>query len=144
MEFPVTGVKVVINDGASHAVDSSEMAFQAGARGAFREGYAKAKPVIQEPIMKVVVESPTEFQGAVMGTLNQRRGIIVGSQDEGPICVIEAQIPLAEMFGYSTVLRSVTQGKAQFTMEFSTYKTVPQSVTDELIKKSADEKKNVA
>ena len=144
MAFPVTGVRIIINDGASHAVDSSEMAFQAAARGAFLEGYAKAKAVIQEPIMKVVVESPTEFQGAVMGLLNQRRGIIVGSQDEGPMCVIEAQVPLAEMFGYSTVLRSATQGKAQFTMEFSTYKTLPQPLTEELLKKIAEEKKNVA
>ena len=125
MEFPVTGIKVEINDGAAHAVDSSEMAFQAAARGAFLEGYAKAKPVTHEPIMKVVVETPTEFQGAVMGSLNQRRGIIVGSQDEGPMCVVEAQVPLAEMFGYSTVLRSSTQGKAQFTMEFLTYSRYP-------------------
>lgn len=144
MAFPVTGIRIVINDGASHAVDSSDMAFQAAARGAFNEGYGKAKPVIQEPIMKVVVETPTEFQGPVMGTLNQRRGIIVGSQDEGPICVIEAQVPLADMFGYSTVLRSSTQGKAQYTMEFSSYKNVPQSITEELIKKAADEKKHVA
>jgi len=142
MEFPVTGIKVVINDGASHAVDSSEMAFQAAARGAFLEGYAKAKPTIHEPIMKVVVETPTEFQGSVMGSLNQRRGIIFGTQDEGPMCVIEAQIPLAEMFGYSTVLRSLTQGKAQFTMEFATYKQIPQSVAEELEKKYAEEKKN--
>jgi elongation factor G len=144
MEFPITGIKIVINDGASHSVDSSDMAFQAAARGAFLEGYARAKPVVQEPIMKVVVETPTEFQGVVMGSLNQRRGIIVGSQDEGPTCAIEAQVPLAEMFGYSTVLRSATQGKAQFTMEFATYKNVPQSITDELIKKAAEEKKNVA
>jgi elongation factor G len=144
MEFPVTGIKVEINDGAAHAVDSSEMAFQAAARGAFLEGYAKAKPVIHEPIMKVVVETPTEFQGAVMGSLNQRRGIIVGSQDEGPMCVVESQVPLAEMFGYSTVLRSATQGKAQFTMEFMTYKQVPQSVSEELVKKAADAKKKVA
>jgi len=144
MEFPVTGIKVEINDGAAHAVDSSEMAFQAAARGAFLEGYAKAKPVIHEPIMKVVVETPTEFQGAVMGSLNQRRGIIVGSQDEGPMCVVEAQVPLAEMFGYSTVLRSSTQGKAQFTMEFMTYKQVPQSIAEELIKKAAEDKKKVA
>jgi len=144
LEFPVTGVKVVINDGASHAVDSSDMAFQAAARGAFLEGYAKAKPVIQEPIMKVVVETPTEFQGPVMGSLNQRRGIIVGSQDEGVMCVIEAQIPLSEMFGYSTVLRSLTQGKAQFTMEFFNYKTLPVSITEEIIRKAQEEKKHVA
>jgi len=144
MEFPVTGIKVEINDGAAHAVDSSEMAFQAAARGAFLEGYAKAKPVIHEPIMKVVVETPTEFQGAVMGLLNQRRGIIVGSQDEGPMCVVEAQVPLAEMFGYSTVLRSSTQGKAQFTMEFMTYRRVPQSIAEDLVKKAAEDKKKVA
>ncbi|MBW2678310.1 MAG: elongation factor G [Deltaproteobacteria bacterium] len=144
MEFPVTGIRIVIDDGASHAVDSSEMAFQAAARGAFREGYAKARPVIHEPIMKVVVESPTEFQGNVMGSLNQRRGIILGSQDEGVMCVIEAQVPLAEMFGYSTVLRSSTQGKAQFTMEFNTYRQVPQSIAEDLVKKAQEGKKNVA
>jgi elongation factor G len=144
MELPVTGIRVVINDGASHSVDSSEMAFQAAARGAFRQGYAKAKPVIHEPIMKVVVETPTEFQGAVMATLNQRRALIVGTQDEGPFIVIEAQVPLSEMFGYSTDLRSVTKGQAQFTMEFMTYKQVPQSIAEELLKKAAEEKKNVA
>ena len=144
LEFPVTGVKVVINDGASHAVDSSELAFQVAARGAFKEVYSKASPVIQEPIMKVVVETPTEFQGAVMGSLNQRRGVIVGSQDEGPTSVIEAQMPLSEMFGYSTILRSLTQGKAQFTMEFFIYKKVPQLVTEALVKKAAEEKKAVA
>lgn len=142
--YPVTGVKVVINDGASHAVDSSDMAFQSAARGAFLEGYARAKAVIHEPIMKVVVESPTEFQGSVMGLLNQRRGMIVGAQDEGVLCSVEAQVPLAEMFGFSTVLRSATQGKAQFTMEFATYKQVPQSVSEELIKKASESKKNVA
>ncbi len=144
MEFPVTGIRVVINDGASHSVDSSDMAFQAAARGAFLQGYAKAKSVIQEPMMKVVVETPTEFQGAVMATLNQRRAMIVGSQDEGPFSEIEAQVPLSEMFGYSTDLRSVTKGQAQFTMEFLTYRQVPQSITDDLIKKAATEKKNVA
>jgi len=144
MEYPVTGVKVVINDGASHSVDSSDMAFQAAARGAFQQGYFKAKPVIQEPIMKVVVETPTAFQGPVMGSLNQRRGMIVGAQDEGVLCVIESQVPLAEMFGYSTVLRSMTQGQAQFTMEFLTYKTVPHSIAEELEKKAAEQKKRVA
>ena len=82
--------------------------------------------------MKVVVESPTEFQGAVMGSLNQRRGMIVGSQDEGAMCAIEAQVPLADMFGYSTVLRSLTQGKAQFTMEFSRYARLPASIAEAL------------
>jgi elongation factor G len=144
MEFPVTGIKVVLEDGASHAVDSSDMAFQAAARGAFRQAYDKAKPVIHEPVMKVVVETPTEFQGPVMGSLNQRRGMIVGSQDEGNQSVIEAQVPLAEMFGYSTALRSQTQGKAQFTMEFAAYRQVPQSVAEEIAKKYNAEKKKVA
>ncbi len=142
--FPVTGVKVVINDGQAHSVDSSDMAFQAAARGAFKEAYMKAKPAILEPIMKVVVETPTEFQGAVMGSLNQRRGMIIGTQDEGDMCVIEAEVPLAEMFGYSTTLRSATQGKAQFTMEFATYKQVPKNVAEELIKKAMEEKKKKA
>ena len=141
MEFPVTGIKVVLDDGAAHSVDSSEIAFMAAARSAFMEAYLKAHPVIHEPIMKVVVESPTEFQGSVMGSLNQRRGTILGAQDEGVMCVIEAQVPLAEMFGYSTVLRSLTQGKAQFTMEFSTYKQLPQSITEALAKKVLESKK---
>jgi elongation factor G len=144
LEFPITGVKVVINDGASHAVDSSDMAFQAAARGAFREAYLRAKPVIHEPIMKVVVETPAEFQGPVMGLLNQRRGMIVGSQDEGVMCVIEAQMPLAEMFGFSTILRSSTQGKAQFTMEFSIYRQVPQSIAEKIALEVAQNKKSAA
>ncbi len=144
MGFPVTGIKIVINDGASHSVDSSEMAFQAAARGAFLEGYARAGAVIHEPIMKVVVETPAEFQGSVMGLLNQRRGMIISCQDEGTLCAIEAQVPLAEMFGFSTVLRSSTQGRAQFTMEFVKYKQAPQSIVEELIEQAAKEKKNAA
>jgi len=135
MKYPVTGIKITINDGASHSVDSSEMAFQAAARGAFLQAYFKAQPVLHEPIMKVVVETPDEFQGNVMGSLNQRRGMIIGSHDMGQITAIEAQVPLAEMFGYSTIIRSMTQGKAQFTMEFSSYKQVPKSVLEEIEKK---------
>jgi elongation factor G len=120
------------------------MAFSAAARGGFLEAYTKARPVIQEPVMKVVVETPTEFQGASMGSLNQRRGIIVGTQDEGVMCAIEAHVPLSEMFGYSTVLRSLTQGKAQFTMEFATYKQVPQSIAEEITKSITEKKQNVA
>jgi elongation factor G len=144
MEYPITGVRVVLEDGAYHAVDSSEMAFQAAARGGFREGYLKAKPVIHEPIMKVVIETPHEFQGSCMGLINQRRGIIQGSQEEGVMSVIESSVPLSEMFGFSTILRSATQGKAQFSMEFSAYKQVPQSVADELVKvkEEEDKKKN--
>lgn len=140
LEFPVTGIKVTLVDGGFHAVDSSEMAFQAAARGAFKQAYERAKPVIHEPIMKVEMETPNEFQGACMGLINQRRGIILGSQDEGTMSRIEAQVPLAEMFGFSTVLRSSTQGKAQYTMEFNTYKQVPTSVAEEIEKKVREEK----
>ncbi|MEE4242089.1 MAG: elongation factor G [Desulfopila sp.] len=137
---PITGVRCVINDGAAHAVDSSDVAFQLAAVGAFREGYLKAKPVIMEPIMKVAVEGPAEFQGAVMGSLNQRRGMIIGTMEEGNYTVIEAEVPLSEMFGYSTALRSLTQGKAEFTMEFATFKQVPKGVGEELVKKYQDER----
>jgi len=130
----ITGVKMTINDGSFHAVDSSDMAFQQASKGAFREGYAKAGPVIMEPIMKVAVEGPSEFQGAIMGSLNQRRGMIVGTFEEGNYTVVEAEMPLSEMFGYSTTLRSLTQGKAEFTMEFASYKQVPKSVAEELVK----------
>ncbi len=138
---PITNVRIVINDGSSHSVDSSDMAFQQAAKGAFRQGYAKAEPVIMEPIMKVAVEGPSEYQGAVMGSLNQRRGMIVGTFEEGNYTVVEAEMPLSEMFGYSTTLRSLTQGKAEFTMEFTCYKQVPKSIAEELIKAYEEEKK---
>ncbi len=141
--FPLTGVRLVVDDGASHSVDSSDNAFQAAAKGAFREAYAKSAPVLLEPVMKVVVEGPSEFQGAIMGGLSQRRGIISGTYEEGTYTVIEAEVPLAEMFGYSTVLRSATQGKAEFTMEFASYRTLPKSLTDEVIK-GADEKRKTS
>ncbi|MGI6656395.1 MAG: elongation factor G [Desulfobulbus sp.] len=138
---PITGIRVAINDGSYHAVDSSDVAFQLAALSAFRQGYGKASPVIMEPIMKVAVEGPSEFQGAVMGSLNQRRGVIIGTFEEGNYTVVEAEMPLAEMFGYSTTLRSLTQGKAEFTMEFATYKQVPKGVADELIKAFEAKKK---
>ena len=139
--FPVTGITACINDGSFHAVDSSDIAFVAAAKGAFREAYAKAAPVIHEPIMKVVVETPTEFQGAVMGLFNQRRGIIIGAQDEGTVCVVESQVPLSEMVGFATILRSATQGKAQFTMEFFTYRQVPNSIAEKIMEEIALKKK---
>ncbi|ADK83206.1 elongation factor G [Sediminispirochaeta smaragdinae] len=142
--FPVVGVRVTINDGQSHSVDSSDMAFQAAAIGAFREVYHKAKPVIMEPIMKVSVEGPTEFQGNIFASINQRRGMIVASVEEGLFCQVEAEVPLSEMFGYSTTLRSLTQGKAEFTMEFLKYGKVPQSISDELIKTYEEKRKKEA
>ncbi len=138
--FPVIGVRCVVNDGQWHPVDSSDMAFQTAAIGAFREAFEKAKPVILEPIMKVEVEGPSEFQGNIFGSINQRRGMIVSSTEDNNQCQVIAEVPLSEMFGYSTVLRSLTQGKAEFTMEVAKYGRVPQSVSDEL-KKAYQEKK---
>jgi elongation factor G len=133
--FPVTGFRVVINDGASHAVDSSDNAFQAAARGAFRSVYSSAKPQILEPIMKVSVEGPLEFQGAFVRTVMQRRGIIIGTNEEEGFVRVDTEVPLAEMFGYSTDLRSSSQGKAEYTMEFSRYTPVPAEVHKELVEK---------
>jgi elongation factor G len=133
--FPVTGFRVVINDGAAHSVDSSDNAFQAAARGAFRAVYSSAKPQILEPIMKVSVEGPLEFQGAFVRTVMQRRGIIIGTTEEEGFVRVDTEVPLSEMFGYSTDLRSSSQGKAEYTMEFSKYAPVPSEVHLELVKK---------
>jgi len=133
--FPVTGLRVILNDGNAHSVDSSDNAFQAAGRGAFRAIYGKAKPQILEPIMAVSVEGPGEFQGAFVKTVMQRRGLIVGTTESEGFVRVDADVPLSEMFGYSTVLRSATQGQAEFTMEFSRYAPVPAEVSEELIKK---------
>jgi elongation factor G len=138
--FPVLGMKVIVDDGQFHSVDSSERAFTQAAIGAFKQAYMKAKPVILEPIMKVSVESPSGFQGNVMTSINQRRGMITSSTEDGTFTTIEAEVPLAEMFGYATVLRSLTQGKAEFTMEFSRYAKVPESIAKDL--KSSAEKRS--
>jgi elongation factor G len=132
---PVVGVRALVNDGSTHPVDSSDQAFQTAGLGAFRATYDKAKPIALEPIMKVVVEGPTEFQGNIFATLNQRRGVIIASNEDGLFSVVEAEVPLAEMFGFSTVLRSLTQGKAEYSMEFAKYGKVPQSIAEELREK---------
>jgi len=139
--FPIVNVRCVVNDGQSHSVDSSDIAFQLAAIGAFREAYEKAKPAILEPIMKVSVEGPNEFQGNIFASLNQRRGIITASTEDGTFCRVEAEVPLAEMFGYSTVIRSLTQGKAEFTMEFEKYGKVPTSISDQLKKDYLEKRK---
>ncbi len=131
---PVQGIKVVITDGKSHSVDSSERAFHYAAIGAFRQAYTKAKPVILQPIMKVSVEAPSEFQGRIMASINQRKGIILSCTENSLYTTIEAEVPLKEMFGYATVLRSLTQGKGEFTMEFSRYERVPEGIAEELKK----------
>jgi len=132
--FPVVGVRAVLTDGNSHAVDSSDMAFMTASRMAFREAYKRAKPRILEPVMRVSVEGPGEFQGAVYKSLMQRRGTVLGSTEDAGFARVDADVPLAEMFGYSTDLRSSTQGKAEFTMEFSKYAPAPAEVSEELLK----------
>jgi len=141
--FPVTNMKVVLEDGKAHSVDSSDNAFQAAARGAFRQAYPKASPQILEPVMKVGVEGPNEFQGAILRTLMSRRGVIIGTTEDAGFSNVEAEVPLSQMFGYSTELRSATQGKAEFTMEFARYSVVPKDVADELKKKYADRVKDL-
>ncbi len=138
--FPIVGIRVTINDGAWHPVDSSDIAFQLAAIGAFKESYQKAKPVILEPLMRVSVEGPTEFQGNIFGSINQRRGVVLSSTEEGNFSRIEAEVPLSEMFGYSTALRSMTQGKAEFAMEFLRYAKVPSNISEQL-KKDYEEKR---
>ncbi len=140
--FPIVNLKITINDGNYHPVDSSDMAFQQAGFGAFREIYSRCKPIILEPIMRVGVETPPEFQGAVLGTINQRRGMILSATEDKSFTAIEAEVPLSEMFGYSTVLRSATQGKAEFTMEFKRYAKVPESIAEELKKAYQEKQKN--
>jgi elongation factor G len=134
--FPVVNVRACLEDGASHAVDSSDIAFQEAARGAWRESYAKAKPQILEPIMRVSLEGPAEHSGSMIGTLMARRGSIIGSTESQGQVAVEAEVPLAEMFGYSTTIRSATQGKAEFSMEFSRYAPVPGNIGEDLIAKA--------
>jgi elongation factor G len=138
---PVVNVRAVVNYGAHHAVDSSEVAFKEAARAAWREAYDRGKARVLEPIMRVSVESPSEFSGAVLTTLMQRRATIVGSEEDGIMATTEAEVPLAEMFGYATALRSSTQGKAEFTMEFANYSPAPNSIQEELVAKVAAEAK---
>ena len=139
--FPIVGVRVTINDGQTHPVDSSDMAFQAAAIGAFREAYKKANPIVLEPIMKVSIEGPQEFPGNIFGLINQRRGIILASTEDEQFTRVDAEVPLSEMFGFSTILRSSTQGKAEYSMEFAKYGKAPQSVTEALIKAYEEKRK---
>ncbi len=131
--FPILGIRGVLNDGSYHEVDSSDMAFQICARNCFTETFLQTKPVLLEPVMKMEVECPSGFQGAVTGDLISRRGIILGSEMQGEMVIITAEVPLAETFGYSTDLRSQTQGQGTFTMELASYKRVPRKIQDEIV-----------
>ena len=139
---PVVGLRVALTDGASHAVDSSDIAFQEAARGAFRDFFPRAAPKILEPIMKLSIEGPAEFSGNILGLIMQRRGIVMGSTEEEGNARVDAEVPLAEMFGYSTPLRSSTQGKAEFTMEFARYADTPSNITEELLAKAKKAKED--
>ena len=131
--FPIVGVKCTINDGQSHPVDSSELAFRTAALMGFREAYNKAKPTILEPMMLVEVQFPEEFQGAVIGQLNQRRGAIISTEKHETYVQALAEVPLADMFGYSTDLRSATQGKGEFSMEFKRYAELPKQQRETMV-----------
>ncbi|WP_193368122.1 elongation factor G [Pelagibius marinus] len=135
--FPMIDFKVTLTDGASHDVDSSVLAFEIASRAAFREGVPKSGPVLLEPMMKVEVVTPEEYMGDIIGDLNSRRGMVQGMDSRGNAQVINAMVPLANMFGYVNNLRSMSQGRAQYTMVFDHYEKVPQAVADEVVSKLA-------
>jgi elongation factor G len=135
--YPVVDIKVTITDGSYHDVDSSEMAFKIAGSIGFKEGFRKAKPVLLEPIMKVEVVTPEDYYGDIIGDLNRRRGQIMGMDESPSGKVITAEVPLAEMFGYATSVRSMSQGRATFTMEFAKYIEVPNNVAEAVMKKAS-------
>jgi len=130
-------VKATLFDGSYHDVDSSEMAFKIAGSMAFKEGALKANPVLLEPIMDVEVVTPEDYMGDVMGDLNRRRGLVQGMEDAPAGKIVRAEVPLAEMFGYATDLRSMTQGRATYSMEFGKYNEAPNSVADAVMKKAS-------
>jgi elongation factor G len=135
--YPVVDVKVTVFDGSYHDVDSSEMAFKIAGSIGFKEGFRKAKPILLEPIMKVEVVTPEDYYGDIIGDLNRRRGQILGMEESPSGKVITADVPLAEMFGYATSVRSMSQGRATFTMEFAKYIEVPNNVAEAVMKKAS-------
>ena len=134
--YPVVDVKVELVDGKYHETDSSDAAFMVAGSLAFKEAMKKADPVLLEPMMAVEVETPEEYMGFVMGDIPSRRGVIQGQEQRGNATVISAKVPLSNMFGYATDLRSGTQGRALYTMQFDSYQPVPKSVAEEIIAKA--------
>jgi elongation factor G len=134
--FPVVDVKVALTDGSYHEVDSSEMAFKIAGSMGFKEGASRAQPVLLEPVMKVEVVTPEDYLGSVTGDLNRRRGMLHGTEDAPAGKIIRAEVPLSEMFGYATDLRSATQGRATYTMEFGRYMQVPPNIAEGIISKN--------
>ena len=141
--FPMVGVKVTLNDGKYHDVDSSDLAYQIAARSAMREAVKKSSPVLMEPIMKVEVETPSDCQGSVIGDLSSRRGVVYGTEVMGDDTVINVGVPLGEMFGYATQLRSLTSGKANYSMEFEKYAQCPTFVQEKVIKERSEKLREV-
>ena len=131
--YPTVDVRAILTDGKYHDVDSSEMAFKIAGSMAFKEALRKAKPVLLEPIMSVEVVTPDEYMGDVIGDLNSRRGQVGGMDQRGNSQIVRAQVPLSEMFGYSTDLRSRTQGRASYSMQFDSYQQTPASVQEEIV-----------
>ena len=131
--YPLLGLKATLFDGSYHDVDSNEMAFKIAGSMAMREGAELADPALLEPMMKVEVVTPEDYMGDVMGDLNRRRGLVQGMDDSPAGKIINASVPLAEMFGYATDLRSATQGRATYSMEFEKYSEAPSSVTEQVI-----------
>jgi elongation factor G len=134
--FPVVNVKVKLVFGSYHDVDSSEMAFKLAASMAFKQGFAKASPVLLEPIMKVEIVTPEDYMGDVMGDISKRRGMLTGQEDTPSGKTVNAEVPLGEMFGYATTIRSLTQGRATFTMEFDHYAEAPSNVAEQVMHKA--------
>ncbi|MCK4998261.1 MAG: elongation factor G, partial [Anaerohalosphaera sp.] len=137
--YEIVGCKMCLDDGSYHNVDSSEMAFRAAARGAFIEAFRKAKPRLLEPIMAVQIETPTEYQGSVVGDINSRRGLIIGLENRENFTVVDAEVPLSNMFGYATIIRSMTKGMGTFTMEMSSYAKVPVKIAEEILLKRREQ-----
>lgn len=141
--YPIIGIKVAVYDGSYHEVDSSEVAFKIATYRAFKDAFSKAGGVLLEPIMDVEVVTPENYMGDVMGDLSSRRGMIQGQEQRGNAMVIRAKVPLAEMFGYATTLRSATQGRASYTMQFASYEQVPNNVAQEIIKQRSGQIKSM-
>jgi len=131
--YPVVGIRIDLNDGSYHDVDSSDMAFMVCAQNCFRENFSKLKPAILEPIMLMELELPEQFQGSVVGNISSRRGIVISTDMVNNVTKIIAEVPLAETFGYSTDLRSMTQGQGTFTMELAKYRPVPGNIQADII-----------
>ena len=136
--YPLVDIKATLYDGTYHDVDSSDLAFKMAGSLALKEGARKAKPIILEPIMKLEIMAPEQFMGDLIGDLNSRRGHIENIETRNAMCTIHGFIPLAQTFGYSTIIRSLTQGRATYSMEFSSYQEIPRDLAEEIVNKGRE------